>query len=330
VVTPSLTRELRAIEGARLWANAPLAPFTTIATGGKAALLVTVASPTALCSTLAALERAGVPWVCLGAGSNLLVADQGYPGAIVKLDEAFSYLEGLPPRGERHPEGIEVGITVGAGAFLSRLSAVVAESGLSGLEFACGIPGSVGGGVAMNAGAHGGSISDVVEEMELVSAAGMARISGEDVEWDYRSCGLPPGSVVTGVRLRLVTGESEAILLHQRTLLRARMQSQPRGSRTFGSAFKNPTGDSAGRLLDRAGLKGVHRGGAEVSTVHANFVVNHGDATTSDVLTLMGLMRQGVERMSGVLLEPEVKLLGASYPWEGHSQDAGASSETDG
>jgi UDP-N-acetylmuramate dehydrogenase len=268
--------------------------------------------------------------VCLGAGSNLLVADQGYPGAMVKLDEAFHYLEGLPPRGERHPEGIQVGITVGAGTFLSRLSAVVAESGLSGLEFACGIPGSVGGAVAMNAGAHNGSMSDVVEEVELVSAAGMARMSGKDIEWDYRTCGLPRGSVVTAVRLRLVTGDNEAILLHQRTLLRARRQSQPRGSRTFGSAFKNPSGDSAGRLLDHAGLKGVHRGGAEVSMVHANFVVNHGDATTSDVLTLMGLMRQGVERMSGVLLEPEVKLLGASFPWESHPRDAGGSPQTDG
>jgi UDP-N-acetylmuramate dehydrogenase len=321
VVTQSLIQELREIEGARLWTNAPLTPFTTIGTGGKAGLLVTVASLTALSLVLATVERAAAPWLGLGAGSNLLVADQGYSGVLIKLDEDFQYLDGLPTRGDTRPSGEEVLLTAGAGAYLSRLSAVVAEAGLSGLEFSCGIPGSVGGGIAMNAGAHGSSMGDVVEAVELVSADGASWVRGKNLEWNYRSCVIPRGTVVTAARLRLASGSAESILQCQRSLLRARRQTQPRGARTFGSVFKNPPGDSAGRLLDAAGLKGVHRGGAEVSTIHANFVVNLGDATTADVLALMGMMREGVHRMSGILLEPEVKLLGASFPWESPSSD---------
>ena len=324
MVTQSLIQELRAIEGARLWTNAPLAPFTTIGTGGRAGLLVTVATPSALALVLGGVEGAGIPWLSLGAGSNLLVADQGYSGVLIKLDEDFQYLEGLPDRAGERPAGEEMRLTAGAGAYLARLSAVVAEAGLSGLEFSCGIPGSVGGGVAMNAGAHGSSMANVVEAVEFVSASGISWVSAEALEWSYRSCGVPRGSVVTAARLRLVSGDAESILQFQRALLRTRRQTQPRGNRTFGSVFKNPPGESAGRLLDAAGLKGVHRGGAEVSTVHANFVVNMGDATTADVLALMGLMRQGVHRMSGILLEPEVKLLGAPFPWESPSRELSA------
>ena len=316
MVTPVLTKELREVEGARLWTKAPLAPFTTIGTGGKAALLVTIGSTSALSSVLAAVERAGLPWFCLGGGSNLLVTDQGYPGVIIKLDDEFHYLDDLPAHHDAGPAGEEFIITVGAGAYLSRLSAVVAESGLSGLEFSCGIPGSVGGGVAMNAGAHGFAMADVAESVELVSAEGASWMPAQALKWSYRSCTLPPGTVVTAIRLRLVRDDPGSILQYQRSLLRARRQTQPRSARTFGSVFKNPPGDWAGRLLEKAGLKGVHRGGAEVSTVHANFIVNLGDATTTDVLALMGLMREGVHRMSGISLEPEVKLLGGQFPWD--------------
>ncbi len=312
-ISPSLLGELRCVQGLRLWANAPLAPFTTIGTGGKAGLLLTVSAPQALATALGLMEEAGTPWLCLGAGSNLLVADGGYPAAVFKLDEYFHYVEGLPTT--TAPAGDVVTLTVGGGAYLARLAAVVAENGLSGLEFACGIPGSVGGGVAMNAGAHGWSLADVVEEVEVVSSAGRGWLSAGDLDWGYRFCALPEGSVVTAVRLRLSAGDPSAILEHHRNLLRARRLSQPRGVRTFGSVFKNPPGGAAGSLLDAAGLKGMRRGGAEVSTVHANFLVNLGDATTADILTLMGLMREAVERSSGISLEPEVKLLGAEFPW---------------
>ena len=312
--TPSLARELYLIDGVRLWAKAPLAPFTTIGTGGKASILVTVASTPALVAALKMLAAAGSPWLCLGAGSNLLVADRGYPGVVVKLDENFHYVEGLPSRPGPHSQHLTV--TVGAGAYLARLATVAAEVGLSGLEFACGIPGSVGGGVAMNAGAHEWSLADLAEDVEVASALGVQWMPATRLEWGYRFCRIPAGSVITAVRLGLTVGDAARILEHHRSLLRARRTTQPRGVRTFGSVFKNPPGDAAGRLIEAAGLKGVRRGGAEVSTVHANFLVNLGDATTADMLVLMSLMRQGVYRTSGISLEPEVRLLGTTFPWE--------------
>ncbi len=310
----SLADGLRLIEGARLWAKAPAAPFTTIGTGGNVGLLVTVSHPRSLVAALELVGSSGCAWTCLGAGSNLLVADRGYPGVLIKLDEDFHYVEGMPS--EPRDNGADVCLTVGGGAYLTRLSAVAAEAGLSGLEFACGIPGSVGGGVAMNAGAHGWSLADVVQEVEIASASGLRWVPGDALEWGYRYCRLPEAAFVTAVRLRLTSGDPTAILEHHRSLLRKRRTTQPRVARTFGSVFKNPPGEPAGRLLEAAGLKGVRRGGAEVSNVHANFVVNLGDATTADVLTLMTFMRQGVHRTSGILLEPEVRLLGTSFPWE--------------
>ncbi|MCL5736685.1 MAG: UDP-N-acetylmuramate dehydrogenase, partial [Actinobacteria bacterium] len=267
-------------------------------------------------TSLAAVAGAGMVWVALGAGSNLLVADQGYRGVLIKLGEEFQYVQGVPDIRDVHASGNELEVTVGAGAYLSRLSAVVAEAGLSGLEFGCGIPGSIGGAVAMNAGAHGASMADVVETVELVTAVGAMWVPRSALDWGYRYCALPPKAMVTAIRLRLCHGDAAAILARHRSLLRARRQTQPRAARTFGSVFKNPPSHSAGRLLEAAGLKGVRRGGAEVSNVHANFIVNHGDATTADVLALMGLMRQGVHRMTGILLEPEVRLLGGSFPWD--------------
>jgi UDP-N-acetylmuramate dehydrogenase len=309
----ALAHELRSVDGVRPWIRAPLAPFTTIGTGGKANLLVTVASAPGLVATLGLLEASGSPWLCLGAGSNLLVADRGYPGVVVKLDESFHYVEGMPV--EPFAESQRVVVTVGAGTYLTRLAAVAAETGLAGLEFACGIPGSIGGGVAMNAGAHGWSLADVVQE-EVATAAGVQWLPASSLEWGYRLCRVPSESVVTAVRIGLAAGDRTSILERHRSLLRQRRITQPRGGRTFGSVFKNPPGEAAGRRLEAAGLKGVRRGGAEVSNVHANFIVNLGDATTADVLTLMSLMRQGVHRTSGILLEPEVRLLGAAFPWE--------------
>lgn len=331
MVSRLLTQELRAVSGARLWAKAPLAPFTTITTGGKAALLVTVASPEALSSVLGIIEQEQLPWLCLGAGSNLLVADHGFPGVVVKLDDAFHYLEGLPEPAAQLPAGEEVVINVGAGAYLSRLSAVVAENGLSGLEFACGIPGSLGGATNMNAGAYGRNMVDVVEAVELTDARGSTWRANEELDWGYRFCGIPRGSVVTSARLRLTAGDAAEILQEHRSLLRKRRQAQPRGMRTFGSVFKNPPEQSAWRLLDQAGLRGVRRGGAEVSSLHANFILNVGEATTADVLALMGLMREGVFRVSGILLEPEVKLLGSPFPWEdGSGEKPGGEPRSDG
>lgn len=327
----AVSARLRPVDGVRLWANAPMAPFTTIGTGGKAKLLVTVGSADALAAVLAAVEEAGLEWFSLGAGSNLLVADRGYKGVVIKLDETFHYVEGLPaapiePAADCRP----VTLTVGAAAYLARLAAVVAEAGLSGMEHACGIPGSVGGAVAMNAGAYGWCMRDILQEIQVVTAAGVRWIAPDDLEWGYRHCGLPERSVVTAVRMNLMPADCGSVMECQRGYLRQRREKQPRSVRTFGSTFKNPPGNHAGRLVEAAGLKGVRRGGAEISTVHGNFLVNLGDATTADVLALMVLMRQGVERVSGVVLEPEVRLLGASFPWEPQTEAASERRAVDG
>lgn len=323
-----LTQGLRALAGARVWFDAPLAPFTTIGTGGKADALVTVSASEALVATLALAETHNVPWTCLGAGSNFLVADEGYAGVVVKLDDTYSYVEGIPAGPVTGPG--RVSFVAGAAISLARLAALAAEVGLSGLEFACGIPGSVGGGIAMNAGAYGCCMADIVEAVEMAGASGVEWVSTMDMDWGYRSCRLPAQMVVTAIRFGLTPGNPAVIGERQRAILRKRRSVQPQGVRTFGSTFKNPSGGPAGRLLEAAGLKGVRRGGAEISRVHANFLVNLGDATTADVLNLMNVMREEVHRTSGVLLEPEVRLLGTRFPWQPPAAAPGSSPSTDG
>ena len=173
----------------------------------------------------------------------------------------------------------------------------------------------------MNAGAYGSSLVDVVTEVELADAEGVRWVPASEFAWGYRCCGLPQGAVVTAARFELVPGDCGELMECQRTTLRKRRNVQPQGVRTFGSTFKNPSGGAAGRLIDAAGLRGERLGGAEVSSVHANFVVNLGEATTSDVIALMCRMRERVHQTCGVLLEPEVKLVGAVFPWESSGAD---------
>jgi UDP-N-acetylenolpyruvoylglucosamine reductase len=328
---PSLLAELRAVRGATVLVDAPLAPFTTIRTGGNCALLVTVQDASAVVEVLGSLKAFAFPWYCLGAGSDLLVADEGYSGAVVRLGEAFCYLEGLqaaPKPGAQAggrtgasaaaPTQVAEGVLAvsGGGTPLARLAGAAAEAGLAGLEFACGIPGSVGGGVATNAGAYGRSLADVLTELQLATADGVRWVAAGELRWEYRHCCLPTGVVVTAARFRLARDDPVRILERHCSILEMRRSVQPQGVFTFGSTFKNPSGGAAGRLLEAAGLKGERRGGAEVSRVHANFVVNLGDASTAEVLALLSHMREKVHETSGVWLEPEIRLLGASFPWE--------------
>ncbi|NLT35068.1 MAG: UDP-N-acetylmuramate dehydrogenase [Gaiellales bacterium] len=304
-----------------------MAPFTTIGVGGAAALLLSLEDAAGLSEALSLLRVEGVPHTAVGAGSNLVVGDAGYRGVILKLGDGFHFIDEPVP----HPSRVggaasthaptdtgpsALSVVAGAGLHLPRLCSLLAGWGLGGLEFCCGIPGTLGGGVAMNAGAHGGELARVVEAVQVARGDGVHWLAADALEWGYRHCGLPPGAVVTAVRLRLQqTPEANIRALHRR-YLQQRRQGQPRGARTFGSTFRNPPGESAGRLLDQAGMKGARHGGAEVSTVHANFIVNCGDARAADVLYLMSLMREAVYRKHEVLLEPEVRVLGARLPWE--------------
>jgi len=324
-VSPDLRACLRAVDGLKLWSRAPLAPFTTIGVGGPADLLAAAATPEAVAAALACLADSDRPWTFLGAGSNLLVADGGYRGVVLKLGDEMQFVDTPGAAGDTpdvEPESSpakgdnEVVLEVGAATPLPRLAALVADWGLSGLEFACAIPGSVGGAVFMNAGAHGGEMSTVVDAVQLAFADGVRWLSAASLSWAYRSCSLPEGCAVTGVRVRLTRGEPQAVKAMQRRYLQWRRENQPRGVRTFGSTFRNPPGDSAGRLLDMAGMKGMCRGGAEVSRIHANFLINSGDATADEIAALMTMMREAVYVKADVLLEPEVRVLGMKLPWE--------------
>jgi UDP-N-acetylmuramate dehydrogenase len=326
----SAIKDLLAVSGAGVEVEAPMAPLTTIRTGGAAAALVTVEDVAAAVAVLKVLQEHDATVCCLGAGSDLLVADEGYPGVVLQLAEGFGEVEGLSCLGgscdpEAPPGSTGASptiVTVGAAVMMAKFAILAAKAGLAGLEFSCGIPGSVGGGVATNAGAYGRAISDVLTQVQLASAAGALWLSVDQLDWQYRHCRLPQGSLVTAVRFKLDHDDPSAILERHRLILDMRRAVQPQGAHTFGSTFKNPSGGAAGRLLEAAGLKGERRGGAEVSTVHANFVVNLGDASTADVLTLMSHMRQRVHETNGVTLEPEVRLLGANFPWESPADGA--------
>jgi UDP-N-acetylmuramate dehydrogenase len=279
--------------------DAPLAPRTAIRVGGPADLLARPADPDALAELLRAVRDLGVPLAILGGGANTLVADAGVRGVVLRLPPD------LVPEG-----GSGTRLLLGAGQPTSRLWVRAHALGLVGMEFVAGIPGTLGGAVAMNAGTRIGEMKDVVARVELATAAGAGFVEARALGFAYRTCRLPPGAVVTRVELALREGdvaESERAMQEDRE---RRRRTQPLDKPTFGSTFRNPPGDFAGRLIEAVGLKGHRVGSATWSDVHANFVSNLGGATARDVLALVNLARSRVKAAFGITLEPEVRLLG--------------------
>ncbi len=295
-----LEQELREHFGARLLVNEPLARFTSFRIGGPAELFLTVESEEELIRALGGGHRAGVPAFCLGAGSNLLVSDRGVRGLVVRLGEGFKkiVIDGTRVR-------------AGAAAEFGVLVESVVERGLAGLEFGEGIPGTVGGGLMMNAGAFGGEMSGAVEMVHGVSAEGEPKsITRDGVGFAYRRTELPPNFVLTSVSFQLRAGDRGKLRAKVLELRAKRAARQPRGVPNAGSIFKNPPGNFAGRLLEAAGLKGVRVGGAAFSEQHSNFIVNLGGARADEVRALIEMARAKVREQSGVLLELEVRLVG--------------------
>ena len=292
----------------------PLARLTTIRTGGSGDFYARPDSVDRLVELLAWAEDAQIPVGVVGSGSNLLVADAGFRGLVMKLDGALATIE---QDGDR--------LVCGGGARLPQAAARAARAGLSGLEFGVNIPGTVGGAVRMNANAYGGDLSRVLEWVEVVTAAGAARRAPAELGFSYRRSALAPGEVVAGASFALSAAEPERVKATLAEMRAARKAAQPSGIKTFGSTFKNPDdaraeGRSAGVLLDEAGCRGLTVGGARFSEKHANFVENMGDATTADVIALMAEGRRRVRERFGVELEPEVQFLGevdASALWGG-------------
>jgi UDP-N-acetylmuramate dehydrogenase len=296
----ALESELKRRFADRVSVGRPLAEFTSFRIGGPADLLLTVENVPELMAAMAAAHRHGVPAFCLGAGTNLLISDRGIRGLVVRLGPQFGAIE---------INGVEV--VGGAAAPFGLLVETAVERGLAGLEFGEGIPGTVGGGLVMNAGAFGGEIAKVVTWVHGVTAAGESRaLTRDEVGFAYRRTELPRGFTITRVDFKLVPGDRELLRARVAELRAKRVARQPLGMPNAGSIFKNPPGNFAGRLLEGAGLKGTRVGRAAFSDQHANFIVNLGGARAAEVRTLMEMAASRVREASGILLEPEVKLVG--------------------
>jgi UDP-N-acetylmuramate dehydrogenase len=299
-----LAEELSAISGVKLKIAEPLARYTSMKIGGPADYFIEVTHDAALTSLLRALERNGVEFYLLGNGSNVLISDRGVRGAVIRLGGEFKTVEWRDSADGAY-------VNVGAAYAVTQLVREAARKGYAGLEFAEGIPGTVGGALYMNAGAYGSEFEKVVDRIEGISRAGEPmRLSRQEMTFSYRDSHLPAGTVVTRVGLRLQKGEVVRIGSKVRELTSKRKGSQPSGFPNSGSMFRNPPGDFAGRLIESAGLKGRRIGQSQISERHANFFVNLGGAKAGEVRRLMKLAQAEVRDKFGVELEAEVKFVG--------------------
>jgi UDP-N-acetylenolpyruvoylglucosamine reductase len=292
----------------------PLARLTTVRTGGTGQFFARPATAEQLVALLAWAREEGHEVGVVGSGSNLLVADAGVRGLVMKLDKDLAQIERDDAR-----------LVCGGGARLPSVSARAANAGLSGIEFGVNIPGTVGGAVRMNANAYGGELARALEWVDVATADGVGRRRPEQLGFAYRRSNLAPDEVVARASFQLAPAPVEQVKATLADMREKRKAAQPSGIKTFGSTFRNPTDDpraegrTAGQLLDAAGCRGLRVGGAGFSEKHANFVENHGRATTADVLALMAEGRRRVHERFGVVLEPEVQTLGAvAWPatWE--------------
>lgn len=288
-----------------------MARHTSYRIGGPARLFVTCDSLSDLSLVFSVLREEELPWAVIGRGSNLLVADEGYDGAIIVLGPAFSRMDFGQEQDETVQPGVQTCVTVGAGAMFPRVVQRAFARGLSGLEFAVGIPGTLGGALFMNAGSRDAWIGGIVCSVtSYVPGVGLKLRRHDDIEWGYRKSSLPAGEVILEASLRLVTADA-ALMRSQMESSRIRRQAhQPLGLPSCGSVFKNPEGASVGKLIESCGLKGTTCGGAQVSEKHANFIVNTGSATALDVLKLIHQVRDCVKEEHGIELKPEVRFLG--------------------
>lgn len=285
--------------------HAPMSEHTTFKIGGPADGLLLVHDADALQTAWARLHEEGIPSLLIGCGSNLLVADEGIRGAVVRFDSQKAAITRLD----------ETTLRVDAGVALAKLSRYAQQQGLTGLEFACGIPGSVGGAVYMNAGAYGGEMIDVLKDVDILFPTGERRtVPASELGLSYRhSTLMANGGLVTAATVSLTPADPNAIHERMAELLTARREKQPLEYPSAGSFFKRPAGYFAGKLIDDCGLRGYRVGDAQVSEKHAGFVVNRGNATCEQVKQLEQDVRRRVYETCGVVLSPEVRLLGTSW-----------------
>ncbi len=299
--------EIKNIKGEVL-RNEPLSRHTSFGIGGPADLLVYPADTADLVALLREIRAQELNSVVLGGGTNVLVRDGGFRGVVISLRRLNAV---KVEREYRSLGGTYAVVYAEAGAALAKVISFTANAALTGLEFATGIPGTLGGAVCMNAGTAEGEMGDVVETVTLLTPGGeLATRSKEEMGFGYRSASVPAGHVVLSALLQLRHDEKNKIEAKVKALMDKRKERQPWGLPNAGSIFKNPLDESAGKLIESAGLKGKTVGGAQVSEKHANFIVNTGKATAADVLSLMEIVKQTVLDVHGARLEPEIKILG--------------------
>jgi len=295
----------RLIEG-KVTLDASLAPLTTYHIGGRVSALAEPQGAEDLQELLRCLSHAGVSYLILGGGSNVLFADEGYQGVVIRLGRGF---QGVEIEGTR--------VRARAGTKLVSVLAKAREANLGGVEFFAGIPGTIGGAVVGNAGAKRAWIGPFVKEVTLITPRGeMKKLGAEDLVFGYRSSSLKmSGNVVVEVVLGLKKEPKASVEKKVREYFKARRGRQPRTEKNAGSVFKNPPNDFAGRLTESVGLKGFQVGGAQVSSIHANFIVSDGTATAHDVVEVMRTIQKKVRESTGIRLEPEILPLG-NWNWE--------------
>lgn len=286
--------------GTQLRFGEPLAKHTHFGIGGETTAYIEVSTIEELAALARFHRKWKVPVAIIGKGSNLLVSDKGFDGISIRLIDELAKLE------------VDGNIaTVGAGFPLPALSKEMSRRGLSGVEFALGIPGSVGGALIMNAGAWGSSFGDVVTDVTVMRDTGeLVKLTHAEANFEYRHSGLSAYFCVIGATLKLQPGDVETITAQMKDLFKQKTETQPFVEENAGCMFKNPPGDSAGRLIDISGLKGHRIGGAEISTVHGNFILNIDNATAADVLDLVAYIQNQVREKTGISLQTEVKRLG--------------------
>lgn len=294
--------EARALLGEeQFFVNEPMSRHTTFNIGGPADYLLFPSDMEQLSKIFVLLKNYDIPHTILGNGSNVLVLDKGIRGAVIKMHAPMSY---------KRCEGNR--IIAGAGAYLKHVSKFAADNGLTGMEFACGIPGSLGGAVFMNAGAYDGEMAGIVARVKTVTHNGkILTYERDELDFGYRhSVFQHNGQAICEITLELAAGDRDAIQAKIDDFTQRRESKQPLEMPSAGSTFKRPQGYFAGTLIDETGLKGLQVGGAQISTKHAGFVVNSGNATAADVLNLIKEVQERVYAKNGVRLFPEVRIIG--------------------
>ena len=298
-------KELKKNVKGKMLFNVPLSRYTSLKVGGPADIMIYPSDAAELQRVIHCSRNQAIPYCIIGRGTNLLIKDGGIRGVVIKLSRGFGKIK-----------IVEVfrsytSILVEAGVSLSSLLKFSIERGLSGLEYVAGIPGSVGGALAMNSGAHGRQMQDVTESVTLLTPRlKLVEKKKNQLHFEYRQLRLPAGTIIVKALIRMKKGSKKAILSEIKKHKKWRSQAQPLNLPSAGSVFKNPPGKSAGQLVEQAGLKGFQSGKAQISEKHANFIVNLGGATAQDILSLTKIMKNKVYQNTGIRLKPEIRIAG--------------------